>query len=345
MAGEGGRARPLRVLAGDIGGTHARLVLAEVRGERVEPLHRAEAPSREHPDLATLLRRVLAEAPAAAREGLAAAALGLPGPVEGSPPRQRVRTTNLPWEVEAEALARALGLERVLLLNDLAAVAEALPALAEGDLAPLQAGRPEPQAPALVLGAGTGLGVAWRIPCGAAHRVLATEGGHAGFAPAGEEQRRLHAFLEAELGRVSWERVVSGPGLAALYRFLLHEHPGQGDPALLQAEDPPAAIAASSQPLAQRAVALFVALYGAVAGDLALAGLPRAGVYLAGGIAPKLLDRLRQGPFLEAFRGKGRMAPLLAQLPVQVILHPWPGLLGAALAAARALAEDPGPAA
>ncbi len=329
----------MRVLAADIGGTRARLLLTEVEGGAVRPMHRAELASRDHPHLAALLRRFLEEAPAEARRGLVAAALGLPGPVEGRPPRQRARITNLPWEVEAEALRQALGLERVVLLNDFVAVAEALPALGPGDLAELQGGDPDPGAPALVLGAGTGLGVAWRVPCGSGHRVLASEGGHAGFAPRGGEQRRLHAFLEAELGRVSWERVVSGPGLVALYRFLLREHPGEGDPALLEAPDPPAAVAAAAvggRPLAARALELFLGLYGAAAGDLALAGLPRAGVFLAGGIAPKLLHALREGPFLEAFRAKGRMRPVLERLPVRVIRHPWPGLLGAALAAARA---------
>ena len=329
----------MRVLAADIGGTHARLLLAEVEEGTVRPLYRAELPSRTHPHLGALLRRFLEEAPTAARRGLEAAALGLPGPVEGRPPTQRARITNLPWEVEAAELSRSLDLGRVVLLNDFAAVAEALPALGPADLAALQAGDPDPAAPALVLGAGTGLGVAWRIPCGGGHRVLATEGGHAGFAPSGTEQRRLHAFLELELGRVSWERVVSGPGLAAIYRFLLRERSGEGDPALLEAPDPPAAVAAAAaegRPLAARALQLFLGLYGAVAGDLALAGLPRAGVFLAGGIAPRLLPALRHGPFLEAFCAKGRMRPVLERMPVRVVLHPWPGLLGAALAAARA---------
>jgi glucokinase len=189
----------------------------------------------------------------------------------------------------------------------------------------LQAGEPEARAPQVVIGAGTGLGVAYRVWQGDRYTVIGGESGHAGFAPADERQAALWRALHAALGRVRVEHVVSGPGLARIHDFLRE---GRGEART------PEEVAAAADPVARAAVDLFLECFGAAAGDHALAILARGGVFLAGGIAPRILPRLRSGPFLAAFNAKGVHARLMARFPVNAVVNERLGLLGAGRLAA-----------
>jgi glucokinase len=267
------------------------------------------------------------------------------------------RTPNLAWEIDGDALAAAVGLPRALLVNDLAATAEGMLALRPDQLVTLQEGTADPIGNAVLIAAGTGLGMALlpSIPAaGGTSRLhpVATEGGHQDFAPRNADEEALRDTLAARYGRVSVERVVSGPGLVAIYHHLRETGAAPEDPELrdrIERTDPGSAISRAAlddgDPLAGRALDLFVAAYGAAAGNLALVGLATGGVYLGGGIAPKILPRLQHGPFLDAFRDKGRFRGLMEGMPIRVILNPHTAMLGAALVGARLLPPLQGPAA
>jgi len=304
------------VLCGDIGGTKARLAIAALDGGRPELVFERHYADRDFGAFADLVRAFRDEA----RTAVERACLGVAGPVDG----RRVAVTNFPWEIDADALEGIVGAP-VALANDFVAAAHGIDALGPDDAVTLQAGEPEVRAPQLVIGAGTGLGVAYRVWQDGRYAVIGGEGGHAGFAPADERQAELWRSLHAELGRVRAEHVVSGPGLARIHDFL---RDGRGT------ARSPEEISSADDPLAREAVDLFLACYGAVAGDHALAILARGGVFLAGGIAPRLLPRLRSGPFLEAFNAKGVHANLAARFPVKVVVNERLGLLGAAQLAA-----------
>jgi glucokinase len=220
----------------------------------------------------------------------------------------------------------------VHIVNDFAAAASGIELLSASDLAVLQAGEPIAQAPRLVIGAGTGLGVAHLVWAGGHYQVIAGEAGHAGFAPAGAEQLELWRDLFARYGRVTVEKVVSGPGLARIYDFIQRAAGGAG------ADVTPATIvdgALKGDAASLRALDLFIACYGEAAGNLALGVLARGGVYIAGGIAPKILPRLQAGGFLAAFNAKGNYADTVRKIPVAVVINERLGLLGSALIAAR----------
>jgi glucokinase len=330
------------ILAGDIGGTKSLLALYEaVPGE---PSFVRTLASHDFDDPEALLTRFLGEAHASLGgvPRLEAGALGVAGPVTGG----RVQVTNLPWVIDARALAKRFGIGRLRLLNDFAAAAQGVEALAPRDLATLQEGEQLPGAARVVLGAGTGLGVAYLVAGGGAHHPLPGEGGHAGFAPANEEQAALWSYLRGRGDRVEQETVLSGSGLMRIYDFLLHRraHP---ESAALRAEmaesDAPAAISRHAlehgDPLASAALDLFVACYGAAAGDHALNVMARGGVFVAGGIARKILPRIAAGGFLRAFNDKGHFSAHARRMPVHVVTNERIGLLGAALAAAAARKE------
>jgi glucokinase len=256
----------------------------------------------------------------------------------------RCTATNLPWTLDGGELARSLGLAELVLLNDLEAVGYGIDVLRADEILELQSGAARAAGNRAVIAAGTGLGEAGLYWDGSAHRPFATEGGHADFAPADERELDLHRFLLREHGRVSWERAVSGPGLVSLYRYLRQngEIASAGEPPGIAAEmqrgDPAAVIsrlaAAGESALCVRALELFVKLYGAEAGNLALKTMATGGLYIAGGIARKNLDWLAGAIFIEAFRAKGRMRPLLEAMPVRVILNDATALVGAARHAA-----------
>lgn len=304
------------VLCGDIGGTKTLLAIAALDGGRLDIVFERRYDDREFAEFADLVQAFRDEA----RARVERACLGVAGPIDG----RRVAVTNFPWQIDADALEAILGAP-VALANDFVAAAHGIDLLRPDDVATLQAGEPQPRAPQLVIGAGTGLGVAYRVWQGDRYAVIGGEGGHAGFAPANERQASLWRALHAGLGRVSVEHVVSGPGLVRIHDFL---RDGRGDPRS------PEQIASGPDPVARAALDLFLECFGAAAGDHALAILARGGVWLAGGIAPRILPQLRNGPFLAAFNAKGEHAQLAARFPVQVVLSDRLGLLGAARLAA-----------
>lgn len=316
------------LLAGDIGGTKALLALADAGGVRFERRYRC----RDFASFAVLLERFVSDARAAlgAAPQIDRTCLGVAGPVADG----RVRLTNLAWEIDAANL----GLGDVRLLNDFEASAHGIASLGAGDLATLQTGEPLAGAPRLLIGAGTGLGVAIVTAGG----VIAGEGGHAAFAPADELQDALWRYLRAALGRVELEHVVSGAGLARIYAFLRDSGRGAESAATratLTAGDAAAAISRAAleagDPLAIAALDLFITCYGAAAGDFALAVLARGGVYLTGGMAPKLLPRLRAGGFAAAFNAKGAFTGAARACPLHVVTNERLGLLGAMAAVRR----------
>jgi glucokinase len=266
----------------------------------------------------------------------AAACIGVAGPVQGVV----ARLTNRPWSVDADALGRRLGGAPVRLVNDFEAAAAGISGLGPSQLQVLQAGEPEPGAPRAVAGAGTGLGAALLIPRVGGWQVVPGEGGHIAFGPRDETELELWRFLRARNPRVSWERIVCGPGLAAVYAFARQRAGLEPEGGLLSQPDPAAAISAAAlhelpgDPEATTALDLFASAFGAYAGDLALLAGARGGVYLAGGIAPRVFDARRTARFLDAFRDKGSHSRLMPSIPVSVVLEPRLGLLGAAAIAA-----------
>ncbi len=322
----------MRVLAGDIGGTNARLALVEAGAGPARVLARRRCDSPRYASLSEVLREFLADPPVAAAGPPAAACLALAGPVRAGGADQTVRITNLPWEVSAAALRDEFGFERLRLINDFQAVGYGIEGLREEDMVTLQDAAAEPRAVRAVIGAGTGLGQAMLVWQDGGYEALATEGGHVDFAPTDEQQLDLWRFLRARHERVGYERILCGSGLALLYEFLggTMPIPAEGDRAAVVS----AAGLAGTDPLAVKAIELFVRIYGAQAGNLALSVLATGGVYIAGGIAPRLLEPMRAG-FMSAFRAKGRLSYLMSSIPVRVLLDPDAGLLGAARVASR----------
>ena len=325
------------ILAGDIGATKAILLLALLRQGRIETVMERRYAVASFADFASMLECFLG----ACRQHrgrdarLSSACFGAAGPVSGD----CIQMTNLPWRLDAGAIAAQFGIGHVRVVNDFEAAARGVEVLGPGDTTILQRGEPVPQAARVVIGAGSGLGVAYVLPQGRRFQVIAGEGGHAGFAPADEEQMRLWQALHARLGRVSVEHVVSGPGLLRIYEFLRGIQPDS--PALAESvrAEGPAAIShhalEQGDVLACRALDMFISCYGAVAGDHAIAVTARGGVYVAGGIAPKILARLSAGGFMRAFNAKGAQSGMAAGIPVQVVTTERLGLLGAARIAAR----------
>ena len=325
------------ILAGDIGGTKALLLLATWRQGRLTPVLERRYAVASFAGFSAMLAHFLDTCRQHRGRDLrlAGACFGAAGPAS----ENRIQMTNLPWCIDGAAIAAEFGIARVRLVNDFEAAAMGIEALGPGDSEMLQRGEPLAQAPRVVIGAGTGLGVAYALPQGKSYRVVAGEGGHAGFAPADDEQMRLWQALHAQLGRVSVEHVVSGPGLVRIYEFL---RAGAPEAAALRESVRAEGAAAISRHalehgdlLASRALDLFIACYGALAGDHALAVTARGGVYIAGGIARKNFSRLAAGGFMTAFNAKGAHAHLSARIPVQVVSTERLGLLGAALIAAR----------
>lgn len=309
-------------LAADIGGTYTRLLLAEPSATGWQVLREQRFVGADYPGLEAIVQLFLgAERPSVA-------CIAVAGPVS----EQRVRMTNLPWQLDAGALAAHLDIAQVHLLNDFAAQAYGLDSLPASDLCTLQAGQPEAGGVRALLGAGTGLGMALLVRCAEHWQVLPSQGGLADFAPVDEQQLALCAALQQAYGRASQELLLCGHGLERIHGFL-------GGRGVLLGTGPNAReisqAAQQGEPLACASLALFARIFAACAGNLALLGLAQGGVYLSGGIAPKMLSFLQQPEVLQAFSDKPPMRELLQRMPLHVVLNEQLGLQGAASLAAR----------
>lgn len=318
------------ILAGDIGGTSTRLASFTIEAGRLRPMVEARYTSRDYRGLGAIVRQFVAQHALQIQR----ACFGIAGPVLDG----RVRTPNLPWLIDSQALAQDLGVSSVALLNDLEANAYGAGQLGEQDFAVLNAGRLDAHGNQAIISAGTGLGEAGLYWDGNCHRPFATEGGHADFAPRDDVEIQLLRFLlERFEGHVSYERVLSGPGLYQIYQFF-RDRAGASEPdwltERLRNSDAAAVIAEAAlrnaSTLCSHALDRFISCYGAEAGNLALKTMATGGLYVGGGIAPKILPALEKPGFMQAFSAKGRMRCLLEQIPVRVILNDRAALLGAA---------------
>lgn len=319
----------MKILAGDVGGTNTRLALFGLTGEQVKEEVSEVYPSGEYESLDSIVRKFIKTHD----QPLKYACFGVAGPVIGG----RCETPNLAWVIDGNRLANTLNLKTVELINDLEANAYGISVLGEEDFVVLNEGVYDPAGNAALIAAGTGLGEAGLYRDGRKYRPFPTEGGHADFAPRSDLEIELLRFLLGKYDRVSYERVVSGPGLHNIYTFLLETGRGSQPPWLaemMSVDDPPAVISQAAidgrSELCQMALDMFVSLYGSEAGNLALKFKATGGVFVGGGIAPKIISRLKEPDFMEAFVAKGRMRSLLEPIPVQVILNDQTALLGAA---------------
>jgi glucokinase len=324
----------MELLAGDIGGTNTRLAIYRTTAQnRYEALHEQVFPSGEFPDLESILAQFLGTV----EQRITRACFGVAGPVID----QTCDATNLPWRISATQIRQRFGFEQCWLLNDLEANAWGIGALDPQDLCVLNAGNPQARGNASIISAGTGLGEAGLYWDGRMHRPFASEGGHTDFCPSNRMEFALFEQLAEQFGRVSWERIVSGPGLETIYLFLRDYH-ATPTPDWLAGEmrnkgvAPVVSTMALEQrdPLCVEALDLFTRLYAREAGNHALKIMASGGVYLGGGIAPRILPRLQQPDFIQTFFDKGRMRPLMEAMPVKVILNDKAALLGAARFAA-----------
>lgn len=319
------------ILAGDIGGTKTVLALYEKVSGRLRPVRQQTYQSGDFLRFQPMLRQFLAgERPGAVRT----ICIGAAGPIRNG----RCKTTNLPWELDERSLARGSGVKTARLFNDLEAMAYGMLFLPKRDWVTLNPGSPgRMKGHIAVIAAGTGLGQALLFWNGKEYQPIASEGGHVEFGPQSEREVELLRYLRAEYGHVSYERVLSGPGLYNIYRFLrdtgfapepdwLREKMKGIDPAPVITE-----IGLSGgDALCTEALNIFVSIYGAEAGNLALKGLTLGGVCIGGGIAPQILDKLREGAFMQRFLDKGRYTEILSEIPVRVSLNRRTALLGAA---------------
>jgi glucokinase len=334
------------VISADIGGTKTLLHAVESKDGDVQEHYERLYPSRDYPSFSDVLRNFLDE-PKVARMGRnpSAACFAVAGPIT----EQGATLTNLPWLMKAADIAREFSIPSVKLINDFAAVALSVEILSTGDLVTLQAGKPYAGELRVAIGAGTGMGGAWLVWHRDRYVPLPSEAGHTDFAPADELQDQLLQYLRNKFGHVSVERVLSGPGLMNIFNFLADFQGAdpanaaelvQGHPGVVDAAQVADLAFNHHLPVAVKAMNLFVDIYGAYAGNLALAGLSRGGVYVAGGIAPKIIDKLREGGFMKAFCDKGRFSALMGEIPVHVVMNPKAGLMGATQEARRMLRED-----
>jgi glucokinase len=316
------------LLAGDVGGTKTFMGLFAHGAERPDAVDVRAYRTLDFPDLGALTKQFLRDADVTPSE-IEAASFGVAGPVNGT----RASLTNIPWVVDVDAVRGDLAIPHAHLLNDLEALAWSVPVLSDAEIVVLRDGHPDPSGNAALIAAGTGLGIAL-LPNIAGRLVpRASEGGHADFAARNSDEQILHDALAREFGRTDIERVVSGPGLANIHRFLC-AHQCETLTPLPAADDLPAAISRAALeagcPACIRTLEVFVSAYGAAAGNLALTVLATGGLYLGGGIAPRILPALRWPIFLEAFLAKAPMDVLISRIPVKVIVNARAGLLGAA---------------
>lgn len=329
----------MKFMAGDIGGTKTVLAIYDQDSGPASPLAEATFPSAAYPNLEAIVRTFLAQQQSLG-SAFVSATFGVAGPVVNG----RAAITNLPWRMDEQQLARELSLPRVTLINDLVAIASAVPGLPASDLHTLHEGRAVENGPIAVVAPGTGLGEAYLVHNGSRYQAYPSEGGHVDFGPNSEEETELLLFLQKKLGahgstHVSWERVCSGSGIPNLYEFVKQRSGATEDPAIVdeiaQGGDVTPivinnALSEKASPLCQQTLDLFLAILGSEAGNMALKVLSTGGVYLGGGIPPRILAALERPSFMQAFLNKGRLSAVLEQMPVQVILNQKAALFGAA---------------
>jgi len=323
------------IIAGDIGGTKTNVALFESHGMRLDRIVAQRSyPSARYSSLEDILREFVAELSPRVKH----ACFGVAGPVAHG----RVEATNLAWEVSGESLARTLGIGSVGLINDLEATAYGVEVLQPSQFYTLNPGSGHDHGHRALIAAGTGLGMAGLFWDGHNYHPIPSEGGHIDFAPRNEREYELLTYMREKLGgrRVSYERVLSGPGLFNIYSFLRDRGHGEEPGWLaeeLKAGDPSAAVSRAGltgkSELAARALHMFVEIYGSMAGNLALVLKPTGGLYVGGGIAPKIIEKLKDGTFVAAYRDKGRMSPIVEAIRVCVILDDKTALYGAGRAA------------
>jgi glucokinase len=317
------------ILAGDIGGTKTILAIFDQIDERLEIVAEQKFASRDHESLEAIVRKFVAEQ----GQTVERTCFGIAGPVK----KGRCAATNLPWTVDVQALGKNVGLQPVELINDLEATAYGLALLEAGDCVILNPGAEDAEGNVAVIAAGTGLGEAGICRVANRHQPFACEGGHTDFAPRDELETALFRFLQTRFGHVSYERVLSGPGIFNIYQFLREERPGMETDGLAQEMkegDPPEVITRNAlegrSDLCVSTLDMFVSIYGAEASNLALKIMATGGVFIAGGIAPKIIEKLKGDIFMRAFYSKGRLQNLLKNIPVRVVLNEKTALLGAA---------------
>jgi glucokinase len=328
-------------LAGDIGGTNTRVAIFEGDPNHLTPIIIDVYPSRDHAGLSEIARDFLSKH----KTALKAAAFGIAGPIRNN----RCETSNLPWIIDGAELAAELGVARVTLINDLEANAHGIAVLQETDFAVVNAGAADAAGNRALIAAGTGLGEAGLFAEPGGYRPIASEGGHADFAPRNETEIEMLRYLAAQFGHVSYERVLSGPGLYNIYRFL-RDTGRAAEPAWLAEEiashDPSACIAKSAlqgkAEISVQALDIFISVYGAEAGNLGLEFMAVGGVFIGGGIAPKIASKLTGTTFMQSFTAKGRMGRLLEAVPVRIIMNDKTALLGAARVAALSAVASSG---
>lgn len=317
------------VLAGDIGGTKTNLGLFSRGHDRPVPDRMESFPSRDAANLEEIVARFL-DTP---HSNIPSACFGIAGPVK----QGYVKTTNLPWDVSARSIEERFGFSKVSLVNDLVATAMAIPLLTDREETPLNSVAAPEQENLGLVAPGTGLGMALLVAQEERYVPVPSEGGHVEFAPRDEREVDLWRFLRKQFGHVSVERVISGPALYSIYQWLSREH-AEPEPQWLKerfaTEAPPRVVTDaamnSEHPVCVEALHVWVSVLGAVAGNLALTGLTRGGMYLGGGIVPNIMPKLQDGTFMNAFTDKGRFADLMAGIPVKVIMNDKAALLGAA---------------
>ena len=325
----------MKLLAGDIGGTKTILQVVDYGNGQFKPLAEQRFSSGVYESFDSLLDIFISENKAVC-SNIESACIGVAGPVD----KHQSHVTNLPWRLNSESLSDDFGIAHFTLINDFQAVGYGIARLQDHDLINLQSGKRSDGHPVRsVIGAGTGLGhaiLSWRDDI-EDYQVLASEGGHASFAPGDELQRELLQFLSNEFESVSQERVISGPGIENIFRFLSQKYQSKLGAELaniIQSEDVAPIIVEyglqKKDPVAVQTLELFVDAYGAAAGNLALMSMSKGGVYIAGGIAPRISTLLCQGGFINAFNKKSKMQELLQNIPVYIINNPKVGLLGAA---------------
>lgn len=327
----------MKILAGDIGGTKTILQISQYANHKFAVLAEERFESNSFASFDEILDRFVNHHQELG-SNLASACVGVAGPVDN----QQANVTNLPWQLDSGALASKFAIPRFTLINDFQAVGYGIEQLDAADLTTLQVGMAVDRGVRAVIGAGTGVGHAVLAWCSDGYQVLSSEAGHSSFAPVNDLQQELLKYLSQQFGVVSVECALSGPGIENIFQFFCAREPDQLTEELRQAtrqqEITPVVVEfamAKKDPLAIKTLEMFVEIYGAAAGNLALFAMATGGVYIAGGIAPRIIDSLLQGSFINAFNNKSKMQQLLSSIPVKVVTNPKVGLLGAAVYAVR----------